>query len=98
LLNVTVYPNTYNVVGQSYALMGRIRNNTNTTMLLYDDKKAFNFHIEPWEYGQQRKLFETPEYFHPAVELTSEMTPQADHLEVFSELNEEPMCTRVLQK
>jgi hypothetical protein len=64
LLDVTVYPNTYNVVGQSYALMGRIRNDTNTTMLLYDDKKAFNFHIESWEYDQQGKLFEDPEYFH----------------------------------
>jgi hypothetical protein len=64
LLDVTVYPNTYNVVGQSYALMGRIRNNTNTTMLLYNDKKAFSFTVESWEYDEQKKLNEDAEYIH----------------------------------
>lgn len=64
LTNITIYPDTYNIVGQGYKLMARIRNNTNTTMVLYDTKKVFSFSIELWEYDQQMKYNQDPRFFH----------------------------------
>jgi hypothetical protein len=64
LTNVTLVPNTFNSVGKGYQLMGRIRNNTNTTMILLGDSTPFIFTVETWEYDKQMKIFQDPEYFH----------------------------------
>ncbi len=64
LTNISIYPDTYNVAGQGYDLLARIRNNTKTTMILYDTKKVFSFTVESWEYDQQMKLGFDAEYFY----------------------------------
>jgi hypothetical protein len=64
LTNVTISPDDYNVVGQEHVLMGRIRNNTNTTMLLFSEKKAFSFNIEMWEYDLHVKYNRDQAYYH----------------------------------
>jgi len=52
LKDVTIYPETTFELRQRYYLMGKVRNNTNSTMVFNGKFVAFRFNIEVWEYDK----------------------------------------------
>jgi len=51
--NVTIYQKygeNFDTVGNTYYLLGRIRNNTDQTIVLYDESIVFKFTFEVWEF------------------------------------------------
>jgi hypothetical protein len=53
LKDVSIYPQTFDAVGQWYYLFGRIRNNTDTTMTFSDRDLVFEFTFEVWAYNSE---------------------------------------------
>ena len=63
LTDVTILPNTYNVVDQNYSIMARLRNNTDTTMVIFDVPTVLKMTFDRWEYDEQGKMDRGP-YYH----------------------------------
>ncbi|MGB7540330.1 MAG: hypothetical protein WBM17_17445, partial [Anaerolineales bacterium] len=49
LQNVSIYPDHENIVGDFYFIMGRIRNNTDNTMIFFGKDVVINFKLETWQ-------------------------------------------------
>jgi hypothetical protein len=65
LTNISITPTTFDQWGQTYYLLGRIRNNTDKTMLLHGpDPLFFRFEFEVWEYEADRAMFDKNLYTH----------------------------------
>lgn len=60
LMDVKIYPETYNIIGQTYTLLGRVRNNTNMIMIFREEDLIFKFVFEVWEFDSLGK----PSYRH----------------------------------
>jgi hypothetical protein len=54
LRNVAIYPefSDFNSIGQKYTILGRIRNNTDQTMVFHDRMPIFYFTFEIWEFDE----------------------------------------------
>ena len=72
LKNVTIYPETFDKWGQTYSMLGRIRNNTNQVMAFRGKDIVFKFNFEVLEYDMEQLMFELPPFSH--VVYTEETT------------------------
>jgi hypothetical protein len=64
LLDISIYPKTFDKRGQTYYLLGRTRNNTNGIMVFYGVKPIIRFTFEVWDYDSSYLMIHKNPYNH----------------------------------